>query len=100
MCGLLWAFPVAAAASRSSAPAETDISNASRPIKQEEIDLCAENGIEFIELPVAFDGISVITNPENDWAMCLTTDELRTMWEAAAQGTITSWNQIRADFPR
>jgi len=78
---------------------ETDISNASRPIKQEEIDLCAENGIEFIELPVAFDGISVITNPENDWAMCLTTDELRTMWEAAAQGTITSWNQIRADFP-
>ena len=78
---------------------ETDISNASRAIKQEEIDLCAENGIEFIELPVAFDGLSVVVNPENDWAMCLTTDELQTMWEPAAQGTITNWNQIREGFP-
>lgn len=78
---------------------ETDISNASRPIKQEEIDLCAENGIEYVEVPVAFDGLSVVVNPENDWAACLTVDELVTMWEPEAQGTITSWNQIRADFP-
>ncbi len=78
---------------------ETDISNASRPIKQEEIDLCAENGIEYVEVPVAFDGLSVVVSPSNDWAMCLTTDELQTMWEPAAQGTITNWNQIRDEFP-
>jgi phosphate transport system substrate-binding protein len=78
---------------------ETDISGASRPIKQEEIDLCAEGGIEFIELPIAFDGLSVVVNPANEFAQCLTTDELKTMWEPAAQGTISNWNQIRADFP-
>ncbi|QQE64760.1 phosphate-binding protein [Leptolyngbya sp. BL0902] len=78
---------------------ETDISGASRPIRQEEIDLCAQAGIEFVELPIAFDGLSVVVNPSNEFAQCLTTDELKTMWEPAAQGTITNWNQIRADFP-
>ncbi len=78
---------------------ETDITGASRPIKQEEIDLCAENGIEYIELPIAFDGLSVVVSPENDFLECLTTDELLTMWEPAAQGTISNWNQIRPDFP-
>jgi len=78
---------------------ETDISNASRPIKQEEIDLCTEAGIEFIEIPVAFDGISVVVNPENDWAECLTPEELGTMWEPAAEGTVTNWNQIKPEFP-
>lgn len=78
---------------------ETDVSNASRPIKQEEIDLCAENGIEYVELPVAFDGLSVVVNPENDWAQCLTVEELKMIWEPAAEGTITNWNQVRPDFP-
>ncbi len=78
---------------------ETDISDASRPIKQEEIDACAANGIEYIELPVAFDGLAVVVNPENDWVDCLTVEELKKMWEPAAQGTITRWNQIRPDFP-
>ncbi len=78
---------------------ETDISGASRPITQEEIDLCAENGIEYIELPIAFDGLSVVVNPANDWAECLTVEELRTMWEPSAQGTVNNWNQIRSDFP-
>jgi len=78
---------------------ETDISNASRPITQEEIDLCAENGIEFVEVPVAFDGLSVVVNPANEFAACLTLEELTTMWEPDAQGTITNWNQIRPDFP-
>ncbi|MEM9244656.1 MAG: substrate-binding domain-containing protein, partial [Cyanobacteria bacterium P01_F01_bin.153] len=50
---------------------ETDVSNASRPIKQSEIDICAENGIDFVELPVAFDGLSVVVSTENDWAACL-----------------------------
>ncbi|MBE9108810.1 PstS family phosphate ABC transporter substrate-binding protein [Nodosilinea sp. LEGE 07298] len=78
---------------------ETDITGASRPISQEEIDLCAEGGIEYIELPIAFDGLTVVVNPENDFAQCLTIEELNTMWEPAAQGTITSWNQVRSDFP-
>lgn len=78
---------------------ETDISNASRPIKAEEIELCKKNGIEYVELPIAFDGLSVVVNPKNDFAACLTVDELKKMWEPAAQGKITTWNQIRPDFP-
>ncbi len=78
---------------------ETDVTGASRPIKQEEIDLCAENGIEYIELPVAFDGLSVTVSPQNDFLQCLTVEELENMWEPAAQGTITNWNQVRPDFP-
>jgi phosphate transport system substrate-binding protein len=78
---------------------ETDISNASRPIKQEEIDLCKEKGIEYVELPVSYDGLSVVINPANDFASCLTVDELKKMWEPAAEGQIKNWNQIKADFP-
>lgn len=78
---------------------ETDISNASRPIKEEEIALCQQNGIEYVELPVAYDGLSVVVNPQNDWVDCLTTEELKKIWEPAAQGKITNWNQIRPDFP-
>lgn len=78
---------------------ETDISNASRPIKEVEKEACAEAGIEYIEVPVAFDAISVIKHPENDWAGCLTTDELATIWEPEAQGEINNWNQVRSSFP-
>ncbi|MDR9403724.1 MAG: PstS family phosphate ABC transporter substrate-binding protein [Halothece sp. Uz-M2-17] len=78
---------------------ETDISNASRPIKEVEKEACAEAGIEYIEIPVAFDAISVIKHPENDWAECLTTEELETMWEPDAQGTIDNWQQVRDSFP-
>lgn len=78
---------------------ETDISNASRPIKKEEIELCQKNGIEYVELPVAFDGLSVVVNPANDYATCLKVDELKKMWEPAAQGKVTNWNQIRESFP-
>jgi phosphate transport system substrate-binding protein len=78
---------------------ETDISNASRPIKTSEMELCQQAGIEFIELPVAYDALSVVVNPQNDWVDCLTTEELQKIWEPAAQGKITNWNQVRADFP-
>lgn len=78
---------------------ETDISNASRFIKDEEAAKCGEKGIEFIELPVAFDALSVVVNKENDWAQCLTVDELKKMWEPAAKDKINNWNQIRDDFP-
>ena len=78
---------------------ETQISNASRPIKKEEIELCATNKIEYIEVPVAYDGLSIVVNNANSWATCLTSEELGKMWEPGAEGKVTKWNQIRADFP-
>jgi phosphate transport system substrate-binding protein len=76
---------------------ETDISDASRPIKESEIEICEKAGIEYVELPVAYDAISVVVNPENDFAKCLTVEELNKMWEPEAK--VDNWNQIRADFP-
>jgi len=78
---------------------ETDISGASRPIKEEEIANCEANGIEFVELSVATDALTVVVNPENDWATCLTVEELNTMWAPEAQGTVTNWNQVNPNFP-
>lgn len=78
---------------------KTDISNASRPIDNQEISMCNRYNIRFIELPMAFDALTVVVNPANNWAQSLTTEELRKMWEPAAEGKITRWNQIRADFP-
>lgn len=78
---------------------ETDISDASRPIKESEFQECSANGIEYIELPVAFDGMAVLVNPANDWVECLTVEELKKVWEPAAEGVITNWNQIREGFP-
>lgn len=78
---------------------ETAISDASRPIKDEEATEAAAAGIEYIELPVAYDGLSVIVNPENDWVDQLTVEELKKIWEPAAEGTITTWSQVRAGWP-
>lgn len=78
---------------------EIDISNASRPIKPSEVEMCAQNGVEYIELPVAYDGLAVMVNPENDWAECMTVEELRTIWSPEAQGVITRWNQVRPEWP-
>lgn len=78
---------------------ETDISNASRPIKAEEQKVCKEAGIEYIELPVALDALTVIVHPSNTWAEELTVAELKKIWEPEAQGKITNWNQVRAGFP-
>ena len=78
---------------------ETDISNASRPIKDEEAQACADAGIEFIEVLVANDALSVVVNPDNDWATCLTVEQLKIMWEPAAEGTINNWNQVDPSFP-
>lgn len=78
---------------------ETDIADASRPIKSEEKNLCAGNGIEYMELPVAFDGLAVMVNPENDWVQVMTVSELKIIWEPEAQGTVTKWNQIRPEWP-
>lgn len=78
---------------------ETDISNASRPILAKEMAECKANGIEYIELPVAFDALTVVINPKNKFASTLTIAELKTMWEPAAQGKITNWNQVNPKFP-
>jgi phosphate transport system substrate-binding protein len=78
---------------------ETDISDASRPIKDEEAATCAEAGIEYTEIVIANDGLSVVVNPENDWASCLTVEQLNTIWAPESEGTITSWNQVDASFP-
>ncbi len=78
---------------------ETDLTNASRPIKAAEREACKAAGIEYVELPVALDAIAVVVNPQNDWVDHLTIAELKTIWEPAAQGKVTSWNQVRAGFP-
>lgn len=78
---------------------ETDLSDASRPIKPTEVELCEKNKIEYIELPVAYDGLAVVVHPSNDWVTFITTEELKRIWEPDAQGKITRWNQVRSDWP-
>ncbi len=78
---------------------ETDISNASRPILKEEMDQAKANGIEYIELPVCFDALTVAVNPQNDWVSSMTVEELKKIWEPDAQSKITRWNQIRPEWP-
>lgn len=78
---------------------EIDIASASRPIKAEEVELCKQSGVEFIELPVALDALAVIVHPGNTFVDCLTVAELKTIWGPDAQGKISTWNQVRASFP-
>ena len=78
---------------------ETDISNASRSISDDEIEACAQAGVDFTEIVVANDGLSVIVNPENDWATDLTLEQLATIWAPESEGEITNWNQVDPDFP-
>jgi phosphate transport system substrate-binding protein len=79
---------------------DTQISGASRPIDvAEELPVCEENGVDFIEIPVAFDGISVVVNSENDFATDVTSEQLKTLWEPAAEGEITRWSQVNPDWP-
>ena len=78
---------------------ETDISDASRPIKPTEVELCKKNGIEYIELPVAYDGLAVMVNPKNTWVDYITVKELKKIWEPAAQGKVTKWSQVRPGWP-
>jgi len=78
---------------------EIDICNASRPIKAEEVAACKEKGIEFIELPVAFDGLAIVVSKDNDFVDYLTVAELKTIWQPEAQEKIKSWKQVRSTFP-
>jgi phosphate transport system substrate-binding protein len=76
---------------------ETDISNASRPIKDEERQACEQAGVEFVELQVANDALTVVVNKENDWATCLTTEQLNKIW--APESKVGSWSEVDASFP-
>jgi phosphate transport system substrate-binding protein len=78
---------------------ETDISDASRPISATEIEACKKASIEYIELPVAYDGLAVVVNPKNMWASTMTVAELKKLWAPEAQGKITRWNQVRDGWP-
>jgi len=78
---------------------EVDIANASRPILKKEMDACKEAGIEYIELPVAFDALTVVMNPKNAFLKEMTVEQLKAIWEPAAQGKITKWNQVNPAWP-
>jgi phosphate transport system substrate-binding protein len=78
---------------------EIDVANASRPISAEEMENCRKAGIKYIELPVAYDALTVVVNPANNWVKSLTVAELRKMWEPAAQGRVNNWKQINPAFP-
>ena len=78
---------------------ETDISDASRPIRPTEIETCRKAGIEYIELPIAYDGLAVVVNPKNTWATSVTVAELKTLWSPDAQGNVLRWNQVRSSWP-
>lgn len=78
---------------------ETDIADASRPILKQEMDACRQAGIQYVELPVAYDALTVVINPRNDWATTMTVAELKKIWEPAAQGKITRWSQVNPRWP-
>ncbi|MEX1364006.1 MAG: PstS family phosphate ABC transporter substrate-binding protein, partial [Nannocystaceae bacterium] len=78
---------------------ELSLCGASRPIRPSEVELCAEGGVEYIELPVAYDGIVVVVHPDNHWVDHLSVDELRRIWEPAAQGEVLRWSDVREDWP-
>lgn len=78
---------------------ETDLQNASRPIKDEEMKACAAAGIKYVELPVAFDAIAIVVNPKNNWLPEITVEDLKKMWEPSAQAKVTTWKQVNTKWP-
>ncbi|SCX37735.1 PstS family phosphate ABC transporter substrate-binding protein [Nitrosospira sp. Nsp1] len=78
---------------------ETDIVNASRPILKKEMDDCKKIGIQYVEMPIAFDALTVVVNPRNNWSNTITVAELKKIWEPAAQGKITKWSQVNPAWP-
>ncbi len=78
---------------------ETAIQDASRPILTAEIEAAKAAGIEYVEIPIAYDALTIAVHPENDWANSIKTSELKTLWEAAAEAKILRWNQLRPEWP-
>jgi len=78
---------------------ETDFANASRPITEKEMELCKEAGVEYIEMPVAYDALTIVANPKNTFLKQVTVEEMKKLWEPAAQGKVTKWNQVNPAWP-
>jgi len=78
---------------------ETDINDASRPIEEDEAAICEENSIEYQEMVVANDALTVVVNKENTWATCLTVEQLNTIWDPKSEDKVTNWNQVDPSFP-
>ena len=78
---------------------DTDINNASRPITAAEIESCAQNQIRYVELPVAYDALTVVVHPQNNWVESMTIAELKQIWQPSAQQTLKTWNQVRSSWP-
>ena len=78
---------------------ETDVQDASRPISTEEMKVCKDASIDYIELPIAFDAMTIVINPKNTWAKDITVAELKTLWAPEAQGKVMKWSQVRAGWP-
>jgi len=78
---------------------EIDISDASRPILKKEMDVCKAAGIKYFELPIAYDALTVVVNPKNDWAKTMTVADLKKMWEPAAKGAVTMWSDVKPGWP-
>lgn len=78
---------------------EIDIANASRPIQKKEMEDCKKAGVQYVEMPVAYDALTVAINPRNTWSRTMTVAELKKIWEPSAQGRITKWNQINPAWP-
>jgi len=79
---------------------ETDISNASRPISRQEMEACYNGGVAYIELPIAFDALTVVVNPANDWVDKITVEELKKIWQPEAEGNIKNWSDVRDSWPQ
>lgn len=78
---------------------EIDVQDASRPISTSELEACRAGGVQFYELPIAFDALTIAVSPQATWVDSITVAELKTMWEPSAQGRVTKWNQIRSTWP-
>lgn len=78
---------------------ETAVSGASRPIKPTEVEMCGKAGVDYIELPVAYDGLAVVVHPDASWVDSMTVDELEKLWSPAAQGTVMKWSDVREGWP-
>ncbi len=78
---------------------ETDINNASRPIQLDEMEACNSSEVRYIELPIAFDALTVVVNPQNNWLENITVEELNKIWSPEAEGKVTRWSQVRNTFP-
>lgn len=78
---------------------EIDVQDASRPITEAEIKACKDAGIKYLELPIAYDAIAIVVNPNNKFLTQITVEELKKIWEPSAKGTVTKWNQVNPAWP-